>query len=89
MQRFWASIEGSLAPGVRFYLTVLLTIAAANSLFILVSDLCSSLLAATQFVLCLLKNTALAFLMGILACMCCYTVSALSNTGGRHGLCDN
>ena len=41
MQRFWASIEGSLAPGVRFYLTVLLTIAAANSLFILVSGTCA------------------------------------------------
>ncbi len=43
MQRLWASIEGSLAPGVKFYLTVLLTIATANSLCILVSKLCSLL----------------------------------------------
>ena len=36
-QRLWISINSSLQPGVRFYLTVLLTLAAANSLFILVS----------------------------------------------------
>ena len=32
-------VQSRLQPGVRFYLTVLLTIAAANSLFILVSPL--------------------------------------------------
>ena len=36
-QRLWISINSSLQPGVRFYLTVLLTLAAANSLFILVT----------------------------------------------------
>ena len=35
-QRLWISVNSSLQPGVRFYLTVLLTLAAANSLFILV-----------------------------------------------------
>ena len=35
-QRLWISIGSNLQPGVRFYLTVLLTLAAANSLFILV-----------------------------------------------------
>ena len=39
MQSLWADIQSRLQPGVRFYLTVLLTIAAANSLFILVSPL--------------------------------------------------
>ena len=36
-QRLWIGISSSLQPGVRFYLTVLLTLAAANSLFILVN----------------------------------------------------
>ena len=39
MRQLWADIGSKLAPGVKFYLTVLLTIAAANSLFILVSFL--------------------------------------------------
>ena len=39
MQEVWFGIQNKLQPGVRFYLTVLLTIAAANSLFILVSHL--------------------------------------------------
>ena len=37
MQRFWIDMDSKLQPGVRFSLTVLLTIAAANSCFILVS----------------------------------------------------
>ena len=37
VQQIWSSFQSKLQPGVRFYLTVLLTIAAANSLFILVS----------------------------------------------------
>ena len=36
-QRLWISVTSSLQPGVRFYLTVLLMLAAANSLFILVT----------------------------------------------------
>ena len=39
MHQLWAELESKLAPGVKFYLTVLLTIAAANSIFILVSFL--------------------------------------------------
>jgi len=39
MHQLWVDIESKLAPGVKFYLTVLLTIAAANSISILVSFL--------------------------------------------------